>query len=337
MRTANFMALPAYLFLRGERCEQRSESGMNIIDIIMSAGKASVDVALYTLIPIMVVMLFIMKYLEIKGVLDFVVRHATPLLKPFGITGLAFFAMIQLNFVSFAAPLAALAIMEKRGTSDRHMAATLAMLFAMGQASTFYPLIPAGLHWSTALIISICGGVLAAAATYNLFGRKLSDAALLNEDEAVTNSENKMGLIGIINSAGSDAIRLALGSLPMLIISLSVVGMLKEAGGIEMLTRLVSPLLDKLNISEVYILPALTKCLAGGTAYYGVVAGLVEKGLYSAHNINASAGLLIQTFDLPGIGIYLGLSSRFPRLFRFAVPGILLGIALRATVHAILF
>jgi hypothetical protein len=70
---------------------------------------------------------------------------------------LAFFAMIQLNFVSFAAPLAALAIMEKRGTSDRHMAATLAMLFAMGQASTFYPRIPAGLHWSTALIISVCG------------------------------------------------------------------------------------------------------------------------------------------------------------------------------------
>ena len=52
---------------------------MNIISIIMSAGKASVDVALYTLIPIMVVMLFIMKYLEVKGVLDFVVRHSTPL------------------------------------------------------------------------------------------------------------------------------------------------------------------------------------------------------------------------------------------------------------------
>jgi hypothetical protein len=56
-----------------------------------------------------------------------------------------------------------------------------------------------------------------------------------------------------------------------------------------------------------------------------------------AHNINASAGLLIQTFDLPGIGIFLGLSSRFPRLFRFAVPGILLGIALRATAHSLLF
>jgi len=310
---------------------------MNIIDIIMSAGKTSVDVALYTLIPIMVVMLFIMKYLEVKGVLDFVVRHSTPLLKPLGITGLAFFAMIQLNFVSFAAPLAALAIMEKRGTSDRHMAATLAMLFAMGQASTFYPLIPDGLNWSLALLISIGGGVCAAATTYHFFARQLSDAALLNEDEAASHSERKMGLIAIINTAGSDAIRLAIGSLPMLILSLSVVGILKEAGAIEMLTRMLAPLLNKLNISEVYILPALTKCLAGGTAYYGVVAGLVEKGMFSVHNLNASAGLLIQTFDLPGIGIYLGLSSRFPRLFRFALPGILLGIALRAIIHSMIF
>ncbi|MDE1185694.1 MAG: nucleoside recognition domain-containing protein [Pantoea sp.] len=310
---------------------------MNIISIIMSAGKASVDVALYTLIPIMVVMLCVMKYLEAKGVLDFIVRHTTPLLKPLGITGLALFALIQLNFVSFAAPLAALAIMEKRGTSDRHMAATLAMLFAMGQANAFYPLIPAGLHWGAAILISICGGILAAASTYHLFGRKLSGVALRDEDEGISHSEAKPGLISIINNAGSDAIRLALGSLPMLILSLSVVGILKEAGGVELLSRVLSPVLARLNISEVYILPALTKCLAGGTAYYGVVSDLIAKGLYSAHNINASAGLLIQTFDLPGIGIFLGLSTRFPRLFRFAVPGILLGIALRAISHSLLF
>jgi spore maturation protein SpmB len=86
---------------------------MNIIDVIMSAGKASVDVALYTLIPVMVVMLIVMKYLEAKGVVDAVVRLTAPVLKPFGISGIAIFALIQLNFVSFAAPIAALAIMEK--------------------------------------------------------------------------------------------------------------------------------------------------------------------------------------------------------------------------------
>ena len=49
------------------------------------------------------------------------------------------------------------------------------------------------------------------------------------------------------------------------------------------------------------------------------------------------AGLLIQTFDLPGIGIFLGISSRFVRLFRFVVPAAIVGILLRTVLHLILF
>lgn len=113
---------------------------MDVISIIMAAGKSSVDVALYTLLPIMVIMLIIMKYLEVRGILDVIVRWVAPLLKPFGLTGMSAFALIQINFVSFAAPLATLSIMDKRGVSDRQMAATLAMVFAMGQGNVFYPL-----------------------------------------------------------------------------------------------------------------------------------------------------------------------------------------------------
>lgn len=119
---------------------------MDVISIIMAAGKSSVDVALYTLLPIMVIMLIIMKYLEVRGILDVIVRWVAPLLKPFGLTGMSAFALIQINFVSFAAPLATLSIMDKRGVSDRQMAATLAMVFAMGQGNVFYPLTPFGLH-----------------------------------------------------------------------------------------------------------------------------------------------------------------------------------------------
>ena len=57
---------------------------MDVISIIMAAGKSSVDVALYTLLPIMVIMLIIMKYLEVRGILDVIVRWVAPLLKPFG-------------------------------------------------------------------------------------------------------------------------------------------------------------------------------------------------------------------------------------------------------------
>lgn len=138
---------------------------MDVISIIISAGKSSVDVALYTLLPIMVVMLIIMKYLSVRGVLDVIVRWLAPLLKPFGLTGMSAFALIQINFVSFAAPLATLAIMDKRGVSDRHMAATLAMCFAMGQGNVFYPLMPFGLHWTTSIIVSVAGGLCAAAFT----------------------------------------------------------------------------------------------------------------------------------------------------------------------------
>ena len=145
---------------------------MDFISIIMSAGKTSVDVALYTLLPIMVVMLIVMKYLEVRGVLDVIVRWLAPLLKPFGLTGMSAFALIQMNFVSFAAPLATLAIMDKRGVSDRQMAATLAMLFAMGQGNVFYPLTPFGLHWLASIVISIAGGLCAAAVTWHVTGRR---------------------------------------------------------------------------------------------------------------------------------------------------------------------
>jgi hypothetical protein len=41
----------------------------------------------------------------------------------------------------------------------------------MGQGNVFYPLIPYGLHWGNAIIISIFGGLVAAAVTYHLFGK----------------------------------------------------------------------------------------------------------------------------------------------------------------------
>ncbi len=310
---------------------------MNIIDVIMSAGKTSVDVALYTLIPVMIIMLIVMKYLEAKGVVDAIVRLTTPLLKPFGISGLAIFALIQLNFVSFAAPIAALAIMEKRGTSDRQLAAALAMLFAMGQGNVFYPLIPFGLHWGNAIGISIVGGLIAAAVTYHLFGKKLSMTVRREEVTESLNDKSSASLIAIINGAGADAIRLALGSLPMLLLSLTIVGILKEAGFITLLTTLLAPVLTFFSIPEIYVLPTLTKFLAGGTAYFGVISELLRKGLVTPEQVNASAGFLIQTFDLPGVGIFLGIASRFVRLFRYVIPGVITGIALRTLIHALLY
>ncbi|QNE53148.1 nucleoside recognition family protein [Klebsiella michiganensis] len=290
---------------------------MDFISIIMSAGKTSVDVALYTLLPIMVVMLIVMKYLEVRGVLDAIVRWLAPLLKPFGLTGMSAFALIQMNFVSFAA--------------------TLAMLFAMGQGNVFYPLTPFGLHWLASIIISIVGGLCAAAVTWHIAGRRLSMVENVRADALPEAEQNSQGIIAVINSAGADAIRLALGAVPMLILSLAIVGFMQAAGLIEMLQRLLLPLLLWLNIPVNFVLPALVKCVAGGTAYFGVVSELVQQGKATVSQINASAGLLVQTFDLPGIGIFLGVSSRFVRLFRFAAIGAIAGIAIRTVMHLTLF
>ena len=310
---------------------------MDVISIIMAAGKSSVDVALYTLLPIMVIMLIIMKYLEVRGILDVIVRWVAPLLKPFGLTGMSAFALIQINFVSFAAPLATLSIMDKRGVSDRQMAATLAMVFAMGQGNVFYPLTPFGLHWLASIVISVVGGLCAAAVAWHVTGRRL----LVAENpraEALPNAEqNSQGILAVINSAGSDAIRLALGAVPMLILSLTIVGLLQGAGAIDLLQQLLKPLLSWLHIPQNFVGPSLVKCVAGGTAYFGVISELIQQGKVTVDQVNASAGLMIQTFDLPGIGIFLGISSRFVRLFRFVAPAAIVGILLRTVLHLILF
>ena len=303
----------------------------------MSAGRSSVDIALYTLIPVMVVMMVMMKYLESVCALAQLVNVVAPVLKPFGLTGLSLFALIQLNFVSFAAPVATLAMMEKKGASDRHLAATLAMLFAMGQANALYPLAPLGLHWLTTVLLSIVGGLAAGAVTWYLPGRRLASKEVISTEDAQVHAPQKAGLLSIISGAGGESIRLSLGAVPMLILSLTIVGIIKSVGGISLLEQALSPVMQTLNIPAVLIMPALVKCLAGGTAYLGVTTELLKNGHMSVETLNASAGWLLQTFDLPGVGIMLGAGFRVARIAHFAIPGALLGIALRGILHAIVY
>ena len=79
-----------------------------LIDIIMKAGRSAVELSLFILLPVMVVMLSLMRLLEARGVLDWLVEKLAPVLKPIGLTGLGVFAALQINFVSFAAPIATL-------------------------------------------------------------------------------------------------------------------------------------------------------------------------------------------------------------------------------------
>ena len=127
------------------------------VEIILKAGRSAIELSLFVLLPVMVVMLAIMRLLEAKGILDWLVAKLSPFLKPFGLTGLGVFAALQVNFVSFAAPVATLTMMEQRGVSSRHLAATLAMVMAMAQANASFPLAALGLHLGQVLLFSIVG------------------------------------------------------------------------------------------------------------------------------------------------------------------------------------
>ncbi|MDD2883714.1 MAG: nucleoside recognition domain-containing protein [Dechloromonas sp.] len=305
-----------------------------LIDIILKAGRSAVELSLFILLPVMVVMLSLMRILEARGALDWLVGRLAPLLKPFGLTGLGVFAALQINFVSFAAPMATLTMMEQRGTSDRHLAATLAMVFAMAQANAAFPMLTMGLSFGTTLLFSVLGGLTAAAATYYLFGRQLSaDEAVLDDTLQHPVAESAKGVLDVINLAGAEAFRIAVGAIPMLVLSLVAVTALRQFGAIDLLTRVLTPLLNLLAIDPILILPTLTKYLAGGTAMMGVVDDLRRSGQMSEQLLNASAGFLISPFDLPGVAVLISAGRRVAAVWKPAALGACVGILLRTLGH----
>ena len=307
-----------------------------LIDIILKAGRSAVELSLFVLLPVMVVMLALMRLLEARGGLDWLVTRLAPLLKPFGLTGLGVFAALQINFVSFAAPMATLTMMEQRGTSDRHLAATLAMVFAMAQANAAFPMLTMGLQFGTTLVFSLLGGLTAAAATYYLFGRHLSAAeAQLDESLHHPVADNAKGVLDVINRAGAEAFKIAVGAIPMLVLSLVAVTALKKFGAIDALTALIAPLLQWAGIDPILILPSLTKYLAGGTAMMGVMDDMRRAGQVSVELLNASAGFLISPFDLPGVAVLISAGRRVAAVWKPAALGACLGILLRTLGHAL--
>lgn len=306
-----------------------------VTQIILQAGRTAVELALFVLLPIMVVMLALMRLLEARGVLDWLVLRLAPLLHPLGLTGLAVFAALQINLVSFAAPVSTLAMMEGRGTSDRHLAAALAMVLAMAQANASFPLAALGLALGPVLALSVAGGLFAAALTYHGFGRHLSAAeGPLDETLQHRVAADTRGVLGVINHAGAEAFKIAVGAIPMLLIPLVIVTALRLTGAIDALTGVLSPLLVLCGIDPALILLTLTKYLAGGTAMMGVMGDMLKDGSADVALLNASAGFLIHPLDLGGVAVLLSAGPRVARVWRPALFGAAGGIVLRTLGQA---
>ncbi|MFU2487504.1 nucleoside recognition family protein [Thauera sp. WH-1] len=308
-----------------------------LTQIILQAGRSAVELSLFVLLPIMVVMLSLMRLLEARGAIDWAVARLAPLLRPAGLTGLGVFAALQINFVSFAAPVATLAMMEGRGASDRHLAATLAMVMAMAQANVTFPMAAMGLAFGPALLLSFVGGLAAAAATYHLFGRRLSSTeGTLDESLRHPVAEDAKGVLDVINRAGAEAFKISIGAIPMLVLALVAVMALRASGAIDALTGLLSPLLALLDIDPALILLTLTKYIAGGTAMMGVMDEMLKSGATTVATLNNSAGFLIHPLDVAGVAVLISAGRRVATVWKAAALGAAVGIAIRTTGHALL-
>lgn len=308
-----------------------------LTQIILQAGRSAVELSLFVLLPIMVVMLSLMRMLEARGVLDWVVARLAPLLRPAGLTGLGVFAALQINFVSFAAPMATLTMMESRGASDRHLAATLAMVMAMAQANVTFPMAAMGLSFGPVLLLSLVGGIAAAAVTYHGFGRHLSAVeARLDETLHHRVADDAKGVLDVINRAGAEAFKISVGAIPMLVLALVAVMTLRATGSIDALTGALTPLLNFLGIDPALILLTLTKCIAGGTAMMGVMDEMLKSGVTSVSTLNASAGFLIHPLDVAGVAVLISAGPRVATVWKPAALGAIVGIALRTAGHVLL-
>jgi len=84
----------------------------------------------------------------------------------------------------------------------------------------------------------------------------------------------------------------------MLVLSLSVVTLLRALGAIDLLTAVLRPLPELLHINPELILPTLSKYLAGGTAMMGE---LLRDGQLGSAELNRSIGFLLNPLDVPGL------------------------------------
>lgn len=307
---------------------------MEHVQILLGAGRSAVEFTLFLMLPIMIVMLTIMRLLEAVGVLDWIVKRLAPIVAPFGLNGLGVFGALQVTFISSTAPVSTLAMMEQRGVSDRHLAASLAMVFAMPQANAAFPMIAMGLNFSTTLIFSLIGGLVAASATYYLTAKMYSaEEAQIDEHLSHPIADSPKGVLDVVNRAGWEATKIAIGAIPMLVISLVAVSILRDFGFITWLTETLTPMLSLLHVDPILVLPTLTKYLAGGTAMMGIVDDLSRTGQLSTDLINASAGFLIHPLDVPGFAVLVAAGARVRKVWKAAALGASIGILVRTIGH----
>lgn len=319
-----------------------------MLEVILEGGRTAVELTFYLLLPILVVMMALMRLLEAKGVLAAVARVLAPVLRPFGVPGVGVFAMLQMLLVSFAAPATTLKLMEEQEVSRRGTAATLALILALSQANAFLPLLAVGLSLPLILFTSLVGGLVAAAVTNYVFWRSEEETSERTPLERESVERKPMApevqpeqgktprIVDLLLEGGQQGVQLSLRAIPSLVLALCVLKVLVAVGTIPLLEASLSPLLDRLGLPGVAVLPLATKYLAGGTAMLGVVTDLIDEEAMSVVDLNRLAGFMINPLDFVGIAVLCPRESRAATVMRPAILGAGVGILLRGVLHLLL-
>jgi spore maturation protein SpmB len=308
------------------------------LKILFASGQKGFELAFFILMPIMVFMMAIMRVLDQIGVLRRVAIIAAPVLLVFGIPGLGVFAIVQILFVSFAAPVSTFRIMDQdEGISDRKIAAGFAAILCMSQANATLPLSAFGLNLPVTLASSLLGGLVAAFLTYRFFARHLADSVEPPAADEIVEIKEKQNIIQMIMKGGEEGFQLVLKAVPMLVLAVLLVNVLKAVGAIRSMEVLFGPALALVGISASAVLSIITKYIAGGTAMMGATIPMLQDHTMSALDLNRIAGFTINTLDPVGLAVLVSAGKRFAA---FAVPackGALVGILVRGIVHLCVF
>lgn len=305
-----------------------------IVRIFLESGRSAVELALYTVLPIMVVLTVLMRLLKILKVLPAIEKFLARPLRIIGLPGPAFFAALQLLFVSFAAPLETLKRLELGNTPSRQLASTLAIVLSMAQGNATFPLIVDGLSlWI--IPISILGGVVASASTYYLFAR--SREGVMTTQEFFDSGEQKKDAVTELFDAGNEGVKISFQAIPFLLLGIGMMNVLGELGAMSILQESLAGLLERVALPDVASIPIVTKYLAGGTAMMGVAHNLILEGALSACELNRMAGLTMNPCDFVGVPLLMTAGRRVRSVLIPALMGAGVGILFRGLFHLILF
>lgn len=306
----------------------------DFIKLMLDSGRTGVELSLYTILPIMVIMMAIMNVLDKKNILSWVARGFAPFLLLFGLPGLGVFAIIQILFISFAAPVATLKIIDQdEGISDASLAATLAAILVMAQANAVFPLAAVGLNVPIGMLTSLIGGLIASLIAFKLLGGHSSSVPAVQRE----NHYEKKKLIALLFEGGEAGLNIVLKSIAPLIIAVFMVNVFRKLGIIEALEVLLSPILMQVGIPGIAVLPIVTKFMAGGTAMMAIVLDLMAEGAMTAAELNRIAGFTLNPLDPVGVAVLIATGPRVAKVAKPAITAAIIGILIRGILHLIIF